>query len=668
MNAISMHTAPDILAPGTPVYLRSSLGFVAEYKPGNGRQVILSSMAIVRGDYVIVWESGTISELPDTMAREAAEAARRGRFPDVPDHAERYAAARRARHEAHEKAQREREQAAAEAQAFKADALARMPAWAKAAIVADLMQDESDSMSDYFNARTVRTVILAWSPHERDLFPEMRKAARHFPETAHLADGPDSFEHRNKWSMGAGYFLSAGGTYSSGWRVRKVNLGGKGVDYLPVSTWALAPDAAPAKLEAKAAPVTAGASVTGARIEQHTHSKHGFSMWLVILPDRVPREEFDRMTGEARALGGWYSRPWGGTPGGFAFKVKANAERFAGTGPDGDGPGDDKPDAERAPEAPKPPAKGNGDKLRALADAMQEGIDHAFRDRLANTPKRQREAQSARLEGLRLTRAQAGLRALASMHDAGTVPRELAHVTTRKAAYELAGAEIIRQGGYYDAGHESGKPSQNTEAARLFWSLAADAGKAEREAFALRQKIEALRFANIPGYFPTPRAVVARMLDLAEIEPGALVLEPSAGHGAILDEIKAAHPGARLVAFERHSGLAEIIKAKGYMVDRCDFLEQTPDAVHDRVMMNPPFEGGQDMQHVRHAFAFLKPGGRLVAVMSPGPFFRGDAKAREFRDWFDNMGGEREELPAGSFKESGTGVGAVLVRIRKGAA
>src|ERR1700679_1317991 len=35
------------------------------------------------------------------------------------------------------------------------------------------------------------------------------------------------------------------------------------------------------------------------------------------------------------------------------------------------------------------------------------------------------------------------------------------------------------------------------------------------------------------GYFPTPTAIVKRLLELAEIEQGMLVLEPSAGQGAI---------------------------------------------------------------------------------------------------------------------------------------
>lgn len=115
-----------------------------------------------------------------------------------------------------------------EAQARKAreeaarEAFARLrPADAKAVIVADYIQDESDPMTDYFGHTVTRTVVLAWSKHTRNLFPEMRKAARLFPETAHLADAPEDAEHRENYSMGGGYYLKANYRHRSGWRVRK---------------------------------------------------------------------------------------------------------------------------------------------------------------------------------------------------------------------------------------------------------------------------------------------------------------------------------------------------------------------------------------------------------------------------------------------------------------
>lgn len=80
--------------------------------------------------------------------------------------------------------------------------------------------------------------------------------------------------------------------------------------------------------------------------------------------------------------------------------------------------------------------------------------------------------------------------------------------------------------------------------------------------------------------------------------------------------------------------------------------------------MNPPFANLQDVDHVTHAFNFLKPGGRLVAIMGEGAFFRQDRKAQEFRALLD-VHGISEQLPAGSFEASGTNVNTRIVILDK---
>lgn len=75
--------------------------------------------------------------------------------------------------------------------------------------------------------------------------------------------------------------------------------------------------------------VRAPASNGAYSIEEHTHTKRGFQMFIVIPTERVERAEFNRLRREAKALGGWYSRKWQSTPGGFAFKESETAERFA---------------------------------------------------------------------------------------------------------------------------------------------------------------------------------------------------------------------------------------------------------------------------------------------------------------------------------------------------
>jgi hypothetical protein len=99
-----------------------------------------------------------------------------------------------------------------------------VPADAKAVIVAELHEDESDGMTDYYGYRTQRTVILGFSTHTRDLFPEMRKVAANFEKTAHLAVKNTKYEHREKYSMGAGYYLSESKYH--GWIIQKERLTG----------------------------------------------------------------------------------------------------------------------------------------------------------------------------------------------------------------------------------------------------------------------------------------------------------------------------------------------------------------------------------------------------------------------------------------------------------
>lgn len=95
-----------------------------------------------------------------------------------------------------------------------------LPADAQAVIVARLKQDESDIQTDYYASSTQRTVILGFSTHKRDIFSEMRKHASNFKETAYLAEHNADYEHREKYSMGAGYYL--GESKYHGWIIEKV--------------------------------------------------------------------------------------------------------------------------------------------------------------------------------------------------------------------------------------------------------------------------------------------------------------------------------------------------------------------------------------------------------------------------------------------------------------
>lgn len=109
----------------------------------------------------------------------------------------------------------------------------------------------------------------------------------------------------------------------------------------------------------------------------------------------------------------------------------------------------------------------------------------------------------------------------------------------------------------------------------------------------------------------------------------------------------------------------QMVNDLGYNIVGYDFLEYTG-GPYDRIVMNPPFENAQEIDHVLHAFKLLAPGGRIVSVMSEGPFFRSDKKSEAFRDFVDNYG-YSEQLPQGSFLKSrnSTGVNTRIVVIEK---
>ena len=183
----------------------------------------------------------------------------------------------------------------------------------------------------------------------------------------------------------------------------------------------------------------------------------------------------------------------------------------------------------------------------------------------------------------------------------------------------------------------------------------------------IQQMEQKLIGTKIPGFFPTPVAIISRMLEHAEIDGHHTVLEPSAGKGDIADLVRARHPEARLQTIETNYTLSQIIEAKGHELVRSDFLEF--EGTFDRIVMNPPFEQGQDAEHVRHAYEQLTPGGRLVSIMCEGPFFRTDRQSEEFRGWLEERAGESEQLPEDAFKcvdsFRHTGVRTRLVVINK---
>jgi len=325
------------------------------------------------------------------------------------------------------------------------------------------------------------------------------------------------------------------------------------------------------------------------------------------------------------------------------------------------------------PQAPMAPKSNTNPKLVARlngqADTIARKIADLRADRLSNTPKRAYQAMAARCDANNLERVERALVALAGAWEAGTVPAGLRSLETR-ADIEPLVTRIIDHPSYYVA-QESDKWRSDTEQARELraWVARIENGRhAEADAEKARaDRVRAieddLRFRPIEGFFPTPPALVERMIEAADLCPGLKCLEPSAGKGDIAEAIEAA--GCDCVGFEIVPRLVEACKAKGLSVECADFCAMVPVAGFDRVLMNPPFERGQDMEHVRRALAWLKPGGRLVAIMSPSFTFH--RAAESFRAWLEELGATWEENDPEAFKGAfrQTSVRTMLVTINK---
>ncbi|MEH8200065.1 LPD38 domain-containing protein [Aeromonas veronii] len=181
---------------------------------------------------------------------------------------------------------------------------------------------------------------------------------------------------------------------------------------------------------------------------------------------------------------------------------------------------------------------------------------------------------------------------------------------------------------------------------------------------ALKRRLLNNRNAFI-DFFPTPEEYATDLVDRLGIEPGMVVLEPSAGHGMLAEAARDA--GATVEAVELASDLRDILQEKGFSLVGNDFMETTPSQRYDAVIMNPPFSNDMDIDHVRHAFAHLKPGGRLAAIVSSMAGQRSNKKNKAFREWLDDLGASEEMMPEGAFKDSlnPTSVRTKIITIEK---
>ena len=232
--------------------------------------------------------------------------------------------------------------------------------------------------------------------------------------------------------------------------------------------------------------------------------------------------------------------------------------------------------------------------------------------------------------------------------------------------------------GFYIAEKPTTPEGEHFTRPRAFHPTEAPEEKGAEDRPALGETIAAMRdtlragvqVVTAPQLFPTPAELAARMVELADIQPGQTVLEPSAGTGVLCKAITEAEPTASVFAVELNHRLCDVLsntitpptdRAEGICrnVLQGDFLECFGLGKFPRIVMNPPFQNGDDIKHITHALRCLAPGGRLVALCANGP-----RQSAQLRPIVEEHGGTWEELPADTFHTAGTSVRTVLLTVQ----
>ena len=170
-------------------------------------------------------------------------------------------------------------------------------------------------------------------------------------------------------------------------------------------------------------------------------------------------------------------------------------------------------------------------------------------------------------------------------------------------------------------------------------------------------------------FFATPQPLAARLVQLANIEQYDLILEPSAGQGAIIKEIQ--KESKETVHYCELMPLNRTFLSKfnnvQYITD--NFLKLAANKIvqgmFHKIIANPPFANNQDIDHLKVMYNVCAIGGRIVSVMGKHWQYGSENKCKQFRQWLNEIDSEIIELEAGEFKESGTNIATCILIINK---
>ena len=167
-------------------------------------------------------------------------------------------------------------------------------------------------------------------------------------------------------------------------------------------------------------------------------------------------------------------------------------------------------------------------------------------------------------------------------------------------------------------------------------------------------------------FFETPDDLADWIVSLADIKETDLILEPSAGRGAIIKAIHSIYPSLNVDCYELMPENREyLLQMPCVSLMGLNFINDNKEKKYNKIIANPPFSNNQDIIHIRKMYDILEDGGRLVAISGTGYKFRQDKVAIEFREWLASVYDVTYMIEKGKFKKSGTNIETCVIIINK---
>jgi 16S rRNA G966 N2-methylase RsmD len=146
------------------------------------------------------------------------------------------------------------------------------------------------------------------------------------------------------------------------------------------------------------------------------------------------------------------------------------------------------------------------------------------------------------------------------------------------------------------------------------------------------------------------------------------ILEPSAGKGALIKALQKYHASIEVDCYELFDINRKYLR-DNFPNARClgnDFMEADETKKYDFIVMNPPFNKRQYVDHVMKAWRVLDKGGTIVTIVPPSYKYNSNKKEQEFKKFIEENAEIAVDLKEGEFKSSGTMIQTQVVVINKG--